>query len=62
MRGVDLGGWLVIEHWMTSSSAAWDGVPTDIANEGEYKTMQYLGILNHLLVLLILYHMYITRS
>jgi len=43
LRGVDLGGWLVIEHWMTSTSPAWNGVPTDIANGGEYQTMKYLS-------------------
>lgn len=43
MRGVNLGGWLVGEYWMTSASPAWNGVPTDVANHGEFKTMQYLG-------------------
>lgn len=43
MRGVNLGGWLVAEHWMTAASPAWTGVPTDIANKGEYQTMQHLG-------------------
>lgn len=32
MRGVNLGGWLVAEHWMTSSSVIWGGVPENIAN------------------------------
>jgi len=27
MRGVNLGGWLVAEHWMTSDSVIWEGVP-----------------------------------
>uniref|UniRef100_A0A914PLX3 glucan 1,3-beta-glucosidase n=1 Tax=Panagrolaimus davidi TaxID=227884 RepID=A0A914PLX3_9BILA len=42
-RGVNLGGWLVAERWMTGGSPAWTGVPDDIANEGEYCTMKYLG-------------------
>ncbi|CAF3259932.1 unnamed protein product [Rotaria sp. Silwood2] len=43
IRGVNLGGWLVAEHWMTTASPAWNGVPDDIANQGEYQTMQHLG-------------------
>ncbi|CAF3109376.1 unnamed protein product [Rotaria sp. Silwood2] len=43
MKGVNLGGWLVAENWMTKGSPAWNGVPDDIANKGEYQTMQYLG-------------------
>lgn len=43
MQGVNLGGWLVAEYWMTQMSPAWKGVPENIANMGEYKTMQYLG-------------------
>ena len=43
IHGVDIGGWLVAEHWMTSSSPAWNGIPDDIANQGEYQTMKYLG-------------------
>ncbi|CAF3399262.1 unnamed protein product [Rotaria socialis] len=43
MRGVNIGGWLVAERWMTSASPAWNGVPDTIANLGEYKTMQYIG-------------------
>ena len=45
IRGVNLGGWLVAENWMTKGSPAWNGVSDDIANKGEYQTMQYLG--NH---------------
>lgn len=44
MRGVNLGGWLVAEYWMTSASPAWNGVPTNLANQGEYQTMKHLGI------------------
>jgi hypothetical protein len=43
IHGVDIGGWLVAEHWMTSSSPAWDGVPDNVANQGEYQAMKYLG-------------------
>uniref|UniRef100_A0A914EMZ5 glucan 1,3-beta-glucosidase n=1 Tax=Acrobeloides nanus TaxID=290746 RepID=A0A914EMZ5_9BILA len=43
MRGVNIGGWLVGERWMTIGSPAWEGVPDDIANTGEYSTMKYLG-------------------
>jgi hypothetical protein len=50
MRGVNLGGWLVAEYWMTSASPAWSGVPTDVANHGEFKTMQYLGISEYFLL------------
>ncbi|DBA00905.1 TPA: hypothetical protein N0F65_006105 [Lagenidium giganteum] len=42
-HAVNLGGWLVAEHWMTWSSPIWEGVPDDIANSGEYATMKYLG-------------------
>ena len=42
-RGVNIGGWLVAEHWMTKGSPAWDGVPDDVADKGEYATMKYLG-------------------
>ena len=49
MHGIILGGWLVAEHWMTSASPACSGVPDDIANHGEFQTMQYLGIVDHLL-------------
>ncbi len=45
MRGVNLGGWLVAEYWMTKASPAWSGVSADIANHGEYKTMEFLGII-----------------
>ena len=43
MRGVNLGGWLVLEHWMTGDSVIWQGVPDSISNVGEFQTMQYLG-------------------
>ena len=49
IHGVDIGGWLVAEHWMTSSSPAWNGVPDDTANQGEYRTMKYLGIFPRLM-------------
>jgi glucan 1,3-beta-glucosidase len=46
MHGVNLGGWLVAEYWMTKASPAWSGVPADVASHGEFKTMQHLGIVN----------------
>jgi len=58
MRGVDLGGWLVIEHWMTSTSPAWNGVPINVANGGEYQAMKHLGMVNHLLFMSILCNIY----
>uniref|UniRef100_A0AAV1TM26 glucan 1,3-beta-glucosidase n=1 Tax=Peronospora matthiolae TaxID=2874970 RepID=A0AAV1TM26_9STRA len=42
-RGVNLGGWLVAEHWMTWDSCVWHGVPDDIKTQGEYATMKFLG-------------------
>ncbi|GMF24842.1 unnamed protein product [Phytophthora lilii] len=38
-RGVNLGGWLVAEHWMTNSAAFWEGVEDRFANSGEYTTI-----------------------
>ncbi|GAB9477444.1 Glucan 1,3-beta-glucosidase [Globisporangium polare] len=35
-RGVNLGSWLVAEHWMTSEADFWRGVSSDDANAGEY--------------------------
>jgi len=49
MHGVNLGGWLVAECWMTTKSPAWTDVPATIANYGEFRAMQYLGIVNHLI-------------
>lgn len=43
IRGVNLGGWLVVEKWMTGDSVIWKGVPDQTANQGEFKTMQFLG-------------------
>ncbi|CAF1426677.1 unnamed protein product, partial [Didymodactylos carnosus] len=43
MHGVNLGGWLVAEKWMTWASPIWSGVPDATANHGEYKTMEFLG-------------------
>ncbi|ETK85373.1 hypothetical protein F441_09929 [Phytophthora nicotianae CJ01A1] len=42
-RGVNLGGWLVAEHWMTWDSCLWHGVPDAIKNQGEFATMKFLG-------------------
>lgn len=41
-RSVNLGGWLVAEYWMTQLSPAWDGVPNEVALQGEYAAMKYL--------------------
>ena len=43
MRGVNLGGWLVLEHWMTGDSVIWQGVPDSVSSGGEFTTMQFLG-------------------
>ncbi|CAJ0584695.1 unnamed protein product, partial [Mesorhabditis spiculigera] len=43
IRAVDLAGWLVAEYDITRGSPAWEGVPEDVANKGEYITMKYLG-------------------
>ncbi|OQR81607.1 peroxisomal Lon protease [Thraustotheca clavata] len=42
-RGVNLGGWLVAESWMTPYSVIWNNVPQNIAAMGEYHVMSYLG-------------------
>ncbi|KAM3136776.1 hypothetical protein pb186bvf_011035 [Paramecium bursaria] len=42
-KGVNLGGWLVAEHWMTSDSVIWAGVSDDINNRGEYALMTHRG-------------------
>ncbi|KAL3664499.1 hypothetical protein V7S43_010251 [Phytophthora oleae] len=43
-RAVNLGGWLVSEYWMSwDSFALWEGVPTDVASQGEYSIIKYLG-------------------
>ncbi|KAE8878293.1 hypothetical protein PF005_g7431 [Phytophthora fragariae] len=38
-RGVNLGGWLVAEHWMSVDAAFWGGVDDRVANSGEYSTI-----------------------
>ncbi|EEY65321.1 glucan 1,3-beta-glucosidase, putative [Phytophthora infestans T30-4] len=38
-RGVNLGGWLVAEHWMTADAAFWQGVKDHFANSGEYTSI-----------------------
>ena len=38
-RGVNLGGWLVAEHWMTTNAAFWQDVDITDANSGEYTTI-----------------------
>ncbi|KAG6617315.1 Glucan 1 [Phytophthora cinnamomi] len=41
-RAVNLGGWLVTEHWITWESALWNGISRDEDHKGEYHTMQIL--------------------
>jgi glucan 1,3-beta-glucosidase len=41
-RGVNLGGWLVAEYWLSHSSDIWTGVDPDIAHMGEYHLMKAL--------------------
>ncbi|CAK4083370.1 unnamed protein product [Aphanomyces euteiches] len=42
-RGVNLGGWLVAENWMTTGAVIWQGVPRPAIAQGEYTTMSYWG-------------------
>jgi len=43
MRGVNLGGWLVAEHWMTKSSPLWEDIPEQVTIKGEYALMKNTG-------------------
>ncbi|OQS00243.1 hypothetical protein THRCLA_21713 [Thraustotheca clavata] len=43
VRGVNLGGWLVAEHWMSLRSSIWTNVPSSESAQGEYHTMKSLG-------------------
>jgi glucan 1,3-beta-glucosidase len=43
VRGVNLGGWLVAEEWMTWQNELWKGVPRDVFSKGEFATTKYLG-------------------
>jgi glucan 1,3-beta-glucosidase len=38
-RGVNLGGWLVAERWMTKEAEIWHGLSEEDANSGEYTAM-----------------------
>lgn len=38
-HGVNLGGWLVVEHWMTKNAELWWGLSSDDADRGEYTAM-----------------------
>lgn len=38
-RGVNLGGWLVAEHWMTADAPFWQGIDDRFANSGEYTSI-----------------------
>lgn len=42
-RGVNLGGWLVVEHWITWDAPLWKDVPSDIIDSGEFALMKHLG-------------------
>nr|AIG55478.1 secreted protein [Thraustotheca clavata] len=42
-RGVNLGGWLVLERWMTKNAAIWKKVPESIKDNGEYAAMSAVG-------------------
>lgn len=43
IRGVNLGGWLVAEQWMSWKSPIWTNVPQSVYTKGEYQTMKYIG-------------------
>ncbi|OQR81974.1 hypothetical protein THRCLA_11246 [Thraustotheca clavata] len=44
-RGVNLGGWLVLENWITPDSPVYKdgGLPSNMHESGEYQIMQKLG-------------------
>ncbi|OQR97623.1 hypothetical protein ACHHYP_10221 [Achlya hypogyna] len=42
-RGVNLGGWLVLERWMTSNAAIWKHVPEALKDAGEFQAMSAVG-------------------
>ncbi|KAG6616472.1 Glucan 1 [Phytophthora cinnamomi] len=43
-RAVSLGAWLVAEYWMSwDSYTLWQDIPVDIATQGEYAAMNFLG-------------------
>nr|CCA15861.1 unnamed protein product [Albugo laibachii Nc14] len=42
-QGVNLGGWLVVEHWITWDTPFWKDVPSDIIDQGEFTLMKHLG-------------------
>ncbi|KDO35470.1 hypothetical protein SPRG_00317 [Saprolegnia parasitica CBS 223.65] len=42
-RGVNLGGWLVLERWMTSYAELWKKVPESIKDHGEHAAMAAVG-------------------
>lgn len=42
-RGVNLGGWLVAEHWITWDAPLWKDIPSEIIGKGEFALMQHLG-------------------
>jgi glucan 1,3-beta-glucosidase len=36
VRGVNLGGWLVVENWINSKDPLWDGVPSTVRNRFKF--------------------------
>ncbi|OQR96545.1 hypothetical protein ACHHYP_15428 [Achlya hypogyna] len=44
-RGVNLGGWLVLEHWITPDSPLYreGGISGDVIENGQYQIMKQLG-------------------
>lgn len=38
-KGVNLGGWLIAEKWMTNNEPIWAGLSDEDANRGEYTAM-----------------------
>lgn len=38
-KGVNIGGWLVAEHWMTSQADIWKGVSPNAVDHGEYQAL-----------------------
>lgn len=45
-RAVNLGSWLLAEHWMSTTSPIWKGVPEQELDHGEYAAMTALGEIN----------------
>ena len=39
VRGVNLGGWLVAEQWMSSNADIWRDMPEGASSEGEFQVL-----------------------